>query len=243
MFPLKDDNPTQNTPFATITIILLCISVFLYQLSLDNIDNNNFILEFGMKPASLFAKGLPENNIFFAGFTIFSSMFMHGSFFHLAGNMLFLWIYGNNIEDSMGTVKFIFFYAFCGLAAAFLQAFITPDSDIPMIGASGAVSGVLSAYFLLFPRARVSTLVILFFFITIIKIPAGILIAIWFFTQLFNAYQTNPYSPGVAWYAHIGGFVMGFLLIPFFKRDSYKFFSTGTKKKYKRKSIRLRFRK
>tara|TARA_E500000178_G_scaffold174236_1_gene173375 strand:- start:23 stop:598 length:576 start_codon:yes stop_codon:yes gene_type:complete len=184
-----------------------------------------------------------SDQFYSAVYSIFSSMFLHGSFLHLAGNMLFLWIYGNNIEDSMGTFKFIIFYLICGIAAASLQASITPNSNVPMIGASGAVSGVLSAYFLLFPKARVATLIILFFFITVIKIPAGILIAIWFFTQLLNAYQTDPNSPGVAWYAHIGGFIMGAFLIPFFKKNSYKFFGSGSKKTDKKKHIRLRFRK
>lgn len=242
MFPLKDDNPTQNTSFVTIAIIFLCILIYVYQLSLTDVNNNQFIYDYGMKPSFLFSgKGL-KNNTLTAVFTIFSSMFMHGGLLHLGGNMLFLWIYGNNIEDAMGSFKFIIFYLTCGIAAALLQALITPNSDIPMIGASGAVSGVLSAYFLLYPKARVSTLVILFFFITVIRIPAGILIGIWFITQLLNAYQTNPNSPGVAWYAHIGGFIMGALLIPFFKKDNYKFFSTG-KKKPKKKKIRLSFRK
>ena len=143
----------------------------------------------------------------------------------------------------MGRIKFLLFYLVCGLAAAFLQSFITPNSEIPMIGASGAVSGVLSAYFLLFPRAQVSTLIILFIFITIIKVPAGILIAFWFLSQLINAYISNPNSPGVAWYAHIGGFIMGAFLIPFLKEKKYKFFSRGRKSKTKKSSIRLRFRK
>ena len=239
MFPLKDDNPTKNTPFATIFIILFCITIFIYQLSLTELSNSEFIYSYGMKPASLFS----NNNFFASVGTVFSSMFMHGGFFHLAGNMLFLWIYGNNIEDAMGTFKFIFFYITCGIAASLLQASITPDSNIPMIGASGAVSGVLSAYFLLFPRAKVSTLIILFFFITVIRIPAGILISIWFATQLFNAYLIDPSSPGVAWYAHIGGFVMGAILIPFLKKNSYKFFSAGRSKPINKKRIRLRFKK
>jgi len=176
-------------------------------------------------------------------FTLFSSMFLHGSFMHLIGNMLFLWIYGNNIEDAMGHFKFLFFYFTCGLAAAFLQAIITPNSDIPMIGASGAVSGVLSAYLLLYPKARVSTLVFIFFFITVIRIPAGILIVIWFITQLMNASLVDSNSPGVAWFAHIGGFVMGILLVPFLKKKNIKFFASGNKSIEKNKNIRIRFRK
>ena len=163
--------------------------------------------------------------------TIFTSMFLHGGLFHLLGNMLFLWIYGNNVEDSMGHIKFLIFYLLCGLAASLLQAIISFDSSIPMIGASGAVSGVLSAYFLLFPKARVLTLVVLLIFITFIRIPAGLLIGFWFLSQIINAYFNDPNSPGVAWYAHIGGFLMGLFLIPFFKKKKFKFFSSGTIKK------------
>ena len=238
MFPLKDDNPTKSKSIGTIFIIFICILVYIYQLSLSETVNNQLIFRYGMRPALFLS-----DQFYSAVYSIFSSMFLHGSFLHLAGNMLFLWIYGNNIEDSMGTFKFIIFYLICGIAAASLQASITPNSNVPMIGASGAVSGVLSAYFLLFPKARVATLIILFFFITVIKIPAGILIAIWFFTQLLNAYQTDPNAPGVAWYAHIGGFIMGAFLIPFFKKNNYKFFGSGSKKTDKKKHIRLRFRK
>ena len=157
--------------------------------------------------------------------------------------MLFLWIYGNNVEDSMGHIKFLIFYLLCGLAAALLQAIISIDSSTPMIGASGAVSGVLSAYFLLFPKARVLTLVILFIFITFIRIPAGFLIGFWFLSQIINAYFNDPNSPGVAWYAHIGGFLMGLFLIPFFKKKKKLNFFLLEPIKRKTKKIRLKFRK
>ena len=196
------------------------------------------ILKYGMRPNNLFS-----SNGLASIYAIFSSMFLHGGFLHLVGNMLFLWIYGNNIEDSMGHIKFLIFYVICGVSAALLQASITPSSDIPMIGASGAVSGVLSAYLLLFPKARVSTLVFIFFFITIIRIPAGLLIILWFASQVVNANITDPNSPGVAWFAHIGGFIMGALLIPFLKKEKFKFFSAGRNIKIKSSSIRIRFRK
>ena len=218
MFPLKDDNPTQTKPIVTIGLIAICVCIFLYQFSLLHSENTFIINSFGMKPKELFLNpGLTNYS------TIFSSMFLHGGFMHLIGNMLFLWIYGNNIEDAMGHIKFLLFYFVCGLAAALSQALVTPNSDIPMIGASGAVSGVLSAYLLLYPKARVSTLIFIFFFITVIRIPAGILILIWFATQLINANLTDPNSPGVAWFAHIGGFLMGILLLPFLKKK-YKIF-------------------
>ena len=243
MFPLKDDNPTEKKPYVTIAIITICILIFLYQTSLSINENNIFVYSYGLKPNSLFFNNLIIDNTINPLVTIFTSMFLHGSIFHLLGNMLFLWIYGNNIEDSMGHIKFLLFYIVCGVAAAFLQSFITPNSEIPMIGASGAVSGVLSAYFLLFPRAKVSTLIVLFIFITIIRVPAGILIAFWFLSQLTNAYISNPNTPGVAWYAHIGGFIMGAFLIPFLKEKKFKFFSRGRKPSAKKNSIRLRFRK
>ena len=238
MFPLKDDNPTQTKPIVTITLIITCIFIFLYQFSLTNSENIFIINNYGMKPKELFLdKGI------FSYFNAFSSMFLHGGFMHLIGNMLFLWIYGNNIEDAMGHIKFLLFYIICGISAAILQALVTPNSDIPMIGASGAVSGILSAYFLLYPKARVSTLIFVFFFITVIRIPAGILILIWFTTQLINAYLTDPNIPGVAWFAHIGGFFMGVLLVPFFKKKNIKFFASGNKSSLIKKNIRLRFRK
>ena len=238
MFPLKDDNPTQIRPIVTIILIILCVGIFFFQLSLTDLQNYNIIRHYGMTPINI----LSNNNSFFV-FTIFSSMFLHGGFMHLIGNMLFLWIYGNNIEDSMGHFKFFFFYIICGTAAAFLQALVSPNSDVPMIGASGAVSGVLSAYLLLYPKARVSTLVFIFFFITVLRIPAGILIIIWFFTQIINAGLTDPNSPGVAWFAHIGGFCMGAFLIPFFKKRNVKFFSSGAKYNNPKKTVRIRFRK
>ncbi len=244
MFPLRDDNPTQKKPYVTICLIFICILIFLYQFSIPDEKNNELILKYGMKPFALFTINFLDLRSYQIIFTLISSMFLHGSIMHLLGNLLFLWIYGNNIEDVMGHFKFLLFYILCGLSAAFLQAFITPVSSIPMIGASGAISGVLSAYFLLFPRARVSTLIVLFIFITVLKIPAGILIGIWFFTQVLNAYLTDPNSPGVAWYAHIGGFLSGAMLIPFFKDKQYKFFSKGIKNKNRKKRhIKLRFRK
>ena len=243
MFPIKDDNPTELRPYVTCTLIALNILIFFYQIGLEENIRTSLIFEYGFKPSQLFSN---ENSLNFnqsSLLTIFTSMFLHGGLFHLLGNMLFLWIYGNNVEDSMGHIKFLIFYLLCGLAASLLQAIVSFDSSIPMIGASGAVSGVLSAYFLLYPKARVLTLVVLLIFITFIRIPAGLLIGFWFLSQIINAYFNDPNSPGVAWYAHIGGFLMGLLLIPFFKKKKFKFFSSGTNKKEISKRIRLKFRK
>lgn len=245
MFPIKDENPTETKSYITVMLIVINIFVYFYQSSLPEGENYNLILQYGFKPAHFFSFHSNEYYNISAFLTILTSMFMHGGLFHLLGNMLFLWIYGNNIEDSMGHIKFLIFYLICGFAAALLQAIVSPVSSTPMIGASGAVSGVLSAYFLLFPKARVLTLIILVFFITFIRIPAGILIGLWFLSQITNAYFTDPNSPGVAWYAHIGGFLMGFILIPFLKKKKFKFFSGGIKanNSKKLKKISLRFRK
>ena len=243
MFPIKDDNPTESRPYVTCALIGLNILIFFYQIGLEENIRTSLIFEYGFKPSQLFSNANSMNLKQSSLLTIFTSMFLHGGLFHLLGNMLFLWIYGNNVEDSMGHIKFLIFYLLCGLAASLLQAIVSFDSSIPMIGASGAVSGVLSAYFLLYPKARVLTLVVLLIFITFIRIPAGLLIGFWFLSQIINAYFNDPNSPGVAWYAHIGGFLMGLLLIPFFKKKKFKFFSSGTNKKQKTKRIRLKFRK
>ena len=245
MFPIKDENPTELKPYATILLLAINVLVYIYQIGLTPNENYELISQYGFKPDQLFSLNSNQHYNISPLLTILTSMFMHGGILHLLGNMLFLWIYGNNIEDSMGHIKFLIFYFICGLSAALLQAFVSPNSSIPMIGASGAVSGVLSAYFLLFPKARVLTLVILLFFITFIRIPAGILIGLWFLSQITNAYFTDPNSPGVAWYAHIGGFFMGLVLIPFLKKKKFKFFSSGSKinKSKKIKKISLKFRK
>ena len=243
MFPIKDDNPTESRPYVTCALIGLNILIFFYQIGLEENIRTSLILEYGFKPSQLFSNANSMNLKQSSLLTIFTSMFLHGGLFHLLGNMLFLWIYGNNVEDSMGHIKFLIFYLLCGLAASLLQAIVSFNSSIPMIGASGAVSGVLSAYFLLYPKARVLTLVVLLIFITFIRIPAGLLIGFWFLSQIINAYFNDPNSPGVAWYAHIGGFLMGLLLIPFFKKKKFKFFSSGTNKKEISKRIRLKFRK
>ena len=165
MFPIKDENPTETKSYITIILIFINIIVYLYQASLTGGENYNLILQYGFKPSHFFSLHSNEFYNISPFLTILTSMFMHGGLLHLLGNMLFLWIYGNNIEDSMGHIKFLIFYFTCGFAAALLQAIVSPGSSTPMIGASGAVSGVLSAYFLLFPKARVLTLIILIFFI------------------------------------------------------------------------------
>ena len=212
MIPYKDDNPTHSFPFVTIGIIIVNVSVFLWEIT-SRSGIKEITYSYGAIPHSIltFEAKQPIN----PAITIFSSMFMHGGFFHLGGNMLYLWIFGNNIEDRMGPGRFIVFYLFCGVFAAYAHALTDPLSTIPMIGASGAVSGVLGAYLLLFPRAMVSTLIFLGFFITTVRIPALIVIGFWAIIQFLNGLIGAGLHEGggVAWFAHIGGFLIGLATI------------------------------
>ena len=185
------------------------------------------MLALGVTPATLLgdARLPPELYLVPPVATVFSSMFLHGGFMHLAGNMLYLWIFGNNVEDSMGHVRFVIFYLLCGVAAALAQAWPNPDSTIPMIGASGAISGVLGAYLLLFPRARVLVLIPLGAFSRIVYVPAMFVLGFWFVLQLISTALTEGGQGGVAWGAHIGGFVAGMVLIPLFKHRHVRLFA------------------
>jgi rhomboid family protein len=160
-----------------------------------------------------------------ASMSLITSMFLHGGFMHLIGNMLYLWIFGNNIEDAMGHGRFIAFYLLCGVIAAMSHAVMEPGSTAPMIGASGAISGVLGAYLLLYPRARVFVLIPLGFFFWRMYVPAGFVLGFWFVLQLLSSTATAGAGGGVAWFAHIGGFLAGMVLIGFFKRRSVRFFN------------------
>lgn len=221
MFPISDDNPRHLTPYVTWSIVAVCVVVFLWQFSLGD-SGNRAVFGFGMIPARLFGEAeLP------AGFTtipptmtVLTSMFMHGGLLHLGGNLLFLWIFGDNVEDSMGHTRYLIFYVICGVAAALTQAGIDPISRIPMIGASGAISGVLGAYLVLHPMATIRTIVMLGFFVTVLHIPAIIVLGLWFAMQFFSATLSATDVGGVAFWAHVGGFVAGMVLVwPFKKRD------------------------
>ena len=220
MIPLKDDNPTRIFPIVTIGIIAANILVFTYQLSLGA-GYEKFIFTYGAFPYEITHSvdiGPPVQMPVF--FTVYSSMFMHGGFMHIIGNMLYLWIFGNNIEDSMGHIRFIFFYLICGTVASLTHIFLAPNSKIPMVGASGAVSGILGAYLLLFPHARILTLVTFGFFIKMIKIPAMVVLGFWIVLQFLNStVASGSEGGGVAWFAHIGGFFAGLILINFFKKN------------------------
>ena len=229
MIPLYDDNPTRSTPVLTIGIIATCVLVYFFQLALGPTGGETIIYSLGVIPAVVLDKVELNRDLVLvpAGLTIFTSMFLHGGFLHLAGNMLYLWIFGNNIEDALGKVRFIVFYFICGIVAAFGQIAQNPDSTIPMVGASGAISGVLGAYLLLYPHARVLVLVPLGFIMQMMKIPAGWVLGLWFILQLINSAVTRAEGGGVAWYAHIGGFVAGMVLVTFMKRRDVRLFQPG----------------
>lgn len=217
MIPLKDSNPTVRFPIITVVFITLNILVFLYQTSLGEETIESFVGAFSLVPARLFHAGTALPGPVPAGITLFTSQFLHGGLFHLIGNMLYLWIFGNNVEDAMGRTRFIVFYLLCGALASMAHALMNAQSNIPMIGASGAVSGILGAYVLLYPRARVLTLFTLGFFVRMIEVPAMVVLGFWFVFQFLNALVAQG-AGGVAWYAHIGGFLAGSALILLFKR-------------------------
>ena len=208
--PLHDENPTRRFPAVTILLIALNAGVFLWTaLAPQGLDV--FVLRFGAIPYTLThgpIPGFPVERIPPLA-AVFASMFLHGGLLHLLGNMLYLWIFGNNVEDVLGPARFLVFYILGGAAAAATHIALHPSSTAPMIGASGAVAAVLGAYFLLFPRARVRTLLFLFVFVQVVYLPAAVLLGFWFLLQLVSA----GLGGGVAWFAHIGGFIAGMLMI------------------------------
>lgn len=227
MLPLHDDNPTTITPVITIALIVMCVLVFLWQVSLGPAIHQS-IFSLGVIPSVLFHhKALsPELAIVPPTITVLTSMFLHGGWMHLIGNMLYLWIFGNNVEDVMGHVRFIVFYLLCGTAAVFAQVLPDPQSDIPMVGASGAISGVLGAYLLLYPHARILVAIPFGFYIHTTRLPAGIVLGFWFVLQLLSsAFSTG--EGGVAFGAHIGGFITGMALILIFRRKGVRLFRPG----------------
>jgi len=228
MIPLKDDNPTEIKPIVTIGLIMTCVLVFLYQVSLPGKLGEIFVYQYGAIPAVVFGYAdLPAEMVAVSPYgSLVTSMFLHGGWMHLIGNMMYLWIFGNNIEDVMGHVKFIVFYVLCGILAALSHAAIDSGSAVPMVGASGAISGVLGAYLLLYPHARVLVLIPLGFFSQMIYVPAGIVLGLWFLLQLLSGgMSVGHQGGGVAFFAHIGGFLSGMALIPFFKHSHVRFFN------------------
>jgi membrane associated rhomboid family serine protease len=225
MIPLRDENPTHSTPVVTILLIVANVAVYIYQVMYGL---NYSALAFGLIPAELVhnanfvfvdrGPGVPDvriRNLEPAWATIFTSMFMHGNFLHILGNMWYLWIFGNNVEDAMGKVKFLLFYLFCGVAAAVTQIAFNTGSQVPMVGASGALAGVLGAYLVLFPGSRVLCLITTFI-ITTIEVPAFIVLGLWILLQVVSgvgAMGMPGQHGGVAYAAHVGGFVAGWLVV------------------------------
>jgi membrane associated rhomboid family serine protease len=211
MIPLRDVIPSRTTPFVTITIIFINALAWFYELALPRELLPVFLQIYGVVPAH------------FETSTLFTSMFLHGSWSHVLGNMWYLWIFGDNVEDRVGHGRFIVFYLLCGFAAAIGQTLMDPDSTLPMIGASGAIAGVMGAYFVLYPRSRVLTLIPLIIFIEIIEVPAIFLLGFWFLMQAFSAgaiaITANSAGGGVAFMAHVAGFVCGVGGIFLFRRQ------------------------
>ncbi len=221
MIPLKDDQPVQRFPLINYSLIIANVLIFLYQQTLHPREVLYLVSVYGLVPAELirgvllFLEGSAayEAILWPAAFNLLSATFLHGGWLHLLGNMIFLWVFGDNIEDALGSIRYLFTYLLMGAGGSLFHVITHPFSDIPLIGASGAIAGVLGCYFILYPRAKVLTLIPLGFFITFARLPAVLFLAFWFVLQLFNALL----APGmmgqpVAWWAHVGGFIMGLVV-------------------------------
>ena len=231
LLPLHDDNPLKNIRFqyVTVAVIAACVAVFVYQLSLGGRAEEAFIFGFGAIPAVVFGiKELPDGMAAApAVLSLVTSMFLHGGFMHLAGNMLFLWVLGDNVEDALGHRRFVVFYLLTGLLAALAHAATNPASTVPMIGASGAISGVIGAYLMLHPKARIKTLISYF----IVWLPAYVVLGFWIGYQFLSASMAaGGAGGGVAWWAHIGGFIAGVILIIPMRQKGVPLFDSGAKK-------------
>ncbi len=205
MFPLRDSEPSLTRPYVTIGLILVNLFVFFYELSLSDFELQHFMLKWGTVPVR------------FESIDLLTSMFLHGGWMHVLGNVWFLWVFGDNIEDTLGHSTYLLFYLLCGLAGGIAHVMFNPMSSAPAIGASGAISGVMGAYLLRFPQSRVHTLLFFFIFVTTIEVPAVLMIGYWFVVQLFSGFgqlaMAHSGQGGTAWFAHIGGFLAGILLI------------------------------
>ena len=225
MIPLKDDNPTERKPFVTYFLIGFCILIFLLEVNSQSYRTGELFYSYGLIPSVLMGHNqLPQNlYVLPAFFTIFSSMFMHGGFMHLIGNMLYMWIFADNIEDTLGPKKFLIFYLLSVIGAAMSQVIVDTNSQVPMVGASGAIGGILGAYLINHPKAKVLVLIPFGFFSQIIKIRALYVLGFWFILQFINSSITSTQGGGVAYAAHIGGFLSGIILILFFNKYSIKY--------------------
>ncbi len=222
MFPIRDDRPHFHTPIVILLLIALNAMVFLHEMQLDPYSRNYFIAHYGIVPDRLTLT------------TLVTSQFLHGGWWHIVGNMLFLWAFGRSLEELMGGAKFLVFYLLCGVAAGLTQAFFNAGSHVPTVGASGAIAGIMGAYLIKFPAARIYTLVF-FLFIFRVEVPALFFLPYWFITQVFNGVGAVAYShlteSGTAWWAHIGGFIAGILLISFVTTQSRYTPSSGQRRR------------
>ena len=219
MLPLYDTVRTHKFPIVNVAIIAANILAFFYELQLSSSALERFIFTWGMIPARL------THEPAVAWITIFTAMFLHGGWFHLLSNMWFLHIFGDNVEARLGGVRYLIFYLLSGVAAVLLQTYILPTSQVPMIGASGAIAGVLGAYLVSFPRSRIASLVPILFIFTIVEVPAVIFLIFWFLTQIYSGLfaMQGANASGIAWWAHIGGFIFGLIMVVFFvRRPTYR---------------------
>lgn len=225
MFPILDENPSRSTPWVTYLVMGGALTVFVIQLIAGQ-SADSLIYSLGFVPAVFFNNAsLPAELILVPpAVTLLTHLLMHGSLLHLAGNLLYLWVFGNNVEEAMGHFRFLIFYALCGAAAALTYGLLQPYSDVPMIGASGAISGVLAAYLMLYPRAQILVIIPLGFFFLPAKLSAVWVLSAWFVLQMAEALLTDPGAPGIAWAAHISGFVAGMLLTWRLHRPQYPLF-------------------
>jgi len=222
MIPLRDVNPSRGTPYVNYAIIAACILFFLYEIQLGAQQLERFLLEYGLVPAKISHPELFQNASLMDRYLPFlTSMFLHGGWLHLIGNMWVLYIFGDNIESRLGHGRYFVFYILCGLLAASIQLFSNFNSRVPTIGASGAIAGVMGSYFVLYPRARVLALIPIFFFFTLMEVPAYVFLGFWFILQFFSGtfalMDTTERVGGIAWWAHIGGFIGGIVLLQVFQ--------------------------
>ena len=215
MIPLRDTQRSYSPPVVTVLLIVANAVVFFYELSLDPFSRNHLIAVYGVVPDHLRYASLV------------TSMFLHGGWMHIIGNMWFLWIFGDNVEDILGHGPYLVFYFLCGIAAGLTQVMVNPDSNLPTIGASGAIAGVMGAYLVKFPHSRILTLIPIFFFLTTYELPAAFVLLYWFIIQFFSGVGSVAYSHasqgGTAWFAHVGGFITGIVLVSIMpKRSPYR---------------------
>ena len=224
MIPIRDRNPSGTFPIVTVSIIVLNVLVFFYELSLGpRLDS--LVFQFGVVPIKIiYSSEIPGSTIINTYFPFLSYMFLHGGFIHLIGNMWYLWIFGDNIEDRLGRIRFIIFYLICGIGSAIVHVYFNSQSGVPCVGASGAIAGVLGAYMVTFPRARILVILPLFIVWPMLELPAIFVLGFWFLIQFFSgaASISSTGGGGVAWWAHIGGFVLGIILIKIFPKSHYR---------------------